>query len=161
LVIWQPVVGPVEILRELTVEERANLEAHHRALDYALQPFSRGEADVVRGVLSAMFNGYRSLSFHDVGEAMLTVDIALAGLAEFPAWAIKQACAGFIRAKREFAPNDNEIYVAASEAVRWHRVRLKTTKFLLDAVVDHARDARVTAVPPHPSGRLATVGGWK
>jgi hypothetical protein len=105
---------------------------------------------------TACFSGYRAM--RQMGEAArAVVDVTLAVLREFPAWAIAQACrkivCGEAKLDRRFTPNDTEIFDIVTDVVRPYRENLRQAKALLDAPVDE---------PPHrgTSGRLAPIRPW-
>ncbi len=90
-------------------------------------------------------------------DACAVVDVTMAVLREFPAWAIAQACrkivCGETKLDRRFAPNDTEIFDIVAGVVRPYRENLRQAKALLDAPVDEP--------PPRgPSGRLAPIRPW-
>jgi hypothetical protein len=159
------IAGNVRALRrDLTIVERAVIEARAAALHDALAPFARSERDQLSADLAAMLSGFRFMRQADeAADSMLEVTLAV--LRDFPAWAISRACAQMIRsrAERRFPPNDTEIFDAAREEVRLHRKWLAQAQRLLEAPAETRRplsDACPTAVGHPPSGQLAPIKPW-
>jgi len=153
---WIPDTGPRAIVRALSADERAKVEARATALEDALKPFTRNDEHAVRASINGLFSGYRAM--RQLGDdARAVVDVTIAVVREFPAWAIAQACrmivCGETKLDRRFAPNDTEIFDIVAGAVRLYRENLRQARELLDAPVDE---------PPlrGPSGRLAPIRPW-
>jgi hypothetical protein len=150
---WIPDSGPRAIVRTVSAEERAKIEARATALEDALEPFTRNDEHVVRAGINGLFSGYRAM--RQLGEdARAVVDVTIAVLREFPAWAIAQACrkivCGETKLDRRFAPNDTEIFDIVAGVVRPYRENLRQAKALLDAPIDEPP-------PPRPPGLLAAI----
>jgi hypothetical protein len=153
---WIPDTGPRAIARALSAEERAKIEARATALEDALKPFTRNDEHAVRASINGLFSGYRTM--RQLGEdARAVVDVTMAVLREFPAWAIAQACrkivCGETKLDRRFPPNDTEIFDVVAGVVRPYNENLRQAKALLSAPVDEPRSRG-------PSGRLAPIGPW-
>lgn len=149
---WIPDVGERQIARPLRDDERTILIQRRNALELAMAPYVRPEQnDEVAAVISDMFSGYSSMrhSGEDaVGRVMCVMDL----LREFPAWAIKQACAsihrnGFervqwidrdktTRIEKIWPPTDAEIVECVERTVRLRRQALKSACALLEAQVE-------------------------
>jgi hypothetical protein len=158
---WLPDGGPRATVRPLAAEERAKLEARAVALQDALRPFA-GDDATVRASVNGLFAGFRSMR-QQGDEALAVVDVTLAVLSEFPAWAIATVCGDIVRGKtkidRRFAPNDTEIYDVVSVIVRPYRDRLTNALALLSAPVEPPVEPNhpPRAVGRPPSGRLASI----
>jgi superfamily II DNA or RNA helicase len=66
-----PDTGPRAIVRILSVEERAKIEARATALEAALEPFTRNDEHAVRASINGLFSGYRAM--RQMGEAARAV----------------------------------------------------------------------------------------
>lgn len=140
MVCWRPQFGgPTELTRALSSTERGALEAHREGLAHALEPFGEGEQTELAATLGALFSGFRSM--RQTGDSVgATIEITLAVLREFPAWAIKKACLGIAQGKfpdidQRFPPNDTQIHAAVTDLVAYHRRRLADTERLIEAKV--------------------------
>jgi hypothetical protein len=150
-VAWIPDDGPREIRRVLTADERWLLEARATALQDALRPFSENERNMVRLTVSTLLGGYRAMRHHgeDVEGA---VEVTLAVLRNFPAWAITRGCAkiardGIVRdgvSERRWAPNDAEISGIVGGIVREYQGHMRQAFALLTAPVEKP-------TPPRPN----------
>jgi hypothetical protein len=152
---WIPDTGPRSIVRALSADERAKIEARANALEDALRPFTRNDQHTVRASVNGLFSGYRSM--RQLGDdARALVDVTMAVLREFPAWAITQACrkivCGETKLDRRFPPNDSEIFDVVAGVVRLYGENLTRAKALLDALVDEPPRRRPAgrAAPMHP-----------
>jgi len=150
---WVPNKGPRAIVRALSAEERSKIKARFTTLEEALKPFIGNDESTVRASISGLFSGYRSMRQQDEN-AEAVVNVTMAVLREFPAWAIAQACrkivCGETKLDRRFAPNDTEIFDIVAGVVRPYRENLRQAKALLDAPVDEP--------PPRgPSGGLVPM----
>jgi hypothetical protein len=153
---WIPDTGPRAIVRALSADERAKIEARATALEDALKPFTRNDEHAVRADINGLFSGYRAMR-QEGEDARAVVDVTMAVLREFPAWAIAQACRKIVCGKtkldRRFAPNDTEIFEIIAGVVRPYHENLRQAKALLDAPIDEP--------PPRgPSGHLAPLSPW-
>jgi hypothetical protein len=153
---WIPDTGPRAVMRALSAEERAKIEARATALEDALKPFTRNDEHAVRASINGLFGGYRAMR-QQGQDARAVVDVTMAVLREFPAWAIAQALrkvvCGETKLDRRFAPNDTEIFDVVAGVVRLYRENLRQAKALRDAPVDEP--------PPRgPSERLAPIRPW-
>ncbi len=150
---WIPDTGPRAIVRPLTAEERAKIEARAGALEDALKPFTRTDEHAVRASINGLFSGYRAM--RQFGEdARAVVDVTVAVLRDFPAWTIAQALrkivCGETKLDRRFPPNDTEIFAVTADVVGPYRENLRQAKALLDAPIDEP--------PPRGlSGRFALI----
>ena len=150
---WIPDTGLRAMVRALSADERAKIEARANALEDALRPFTRNDEHAVRASVNGLFSGYRAM--RQLGDdARAVVEVTMAVLREFPAWAITQACrkivCGETKLHRRFAPNDSEIFDVVAGVVRFYGENLRQAKALLDAPVDEP-------APRGPSGRLAPI----
>ena len=154
---WVPNSGPRAVMRALSADERAKIEARATALEDALTPFTRNDQDAVRASINGLFSGYRAMR-QQGDDARAIVDVTMAVLREFPAWAIAQACrkivCGETKLDRRFAPNDTEIFDVVAGIVRLYRENLRQAKALLDAPVDEpprrGRSRRLAPTRPRP-----------
>lgn len=138
LICWKPDVGPYEIIRALSDDERGKLEARAADLEHALRPFGDDQDKEVRLVISGMFTGFRYM--RQQGESVsAAVGITLAVLREFPRWAISRGCMKIIRGEAgldaRFAPNDSEIHGVVADIMRRYRRDLEAARGLLSAKV--------------------------
>jgi hypothetical protein len=151
-----PDTGLRAVVRALSADERAKIEARATALKDALTPFTRNDQHAVRASINGLFSGYRAMR-QQGDDARDIVDVTMAVLREFPAWAIAQACRNIVRGEtkldRSFAPNDTEIFDVVAGILRPYHENLRQAKALLSAPVDEPR-AR------GPSGRLAPSHPW-
>lgn len=134
-----------QVRRSLAPSERALVIARAQCLEDALRPFGDHERDQVLADLAAMFSGFRYM--RQVDEAAdAALEITMAVLREFPAWAIGRGCAAIVRERieRRFAPNDTEILDAVRAAVRPYREVERQARALLEAKVE-------PPAPPRPS----------
>jgi hypothetical protein len=150
---WIPDTGKRAIVRALTAEECAKIEARANALEDALKPFTKGDEHIVRATINGLFSGFRAMrQQHE--DARAVVDVTLAVLREFPAWAIARACGKIVRGEarvdRRFAPNDGEIFDVVTGVVRPYRENLRQAEALLDAPL-------VEPPPLRPSGLLSPI----
>jgi hypothetical protein len=150
---WIPDTGPRAIVRALSADGRAKIEARATALEDSLKPFTSNDEHAVRANINGLFSGYHAM--RQVGEnARAVVDVTMAVLREFPAWAIAQGCRNIVRGEtkldRRFTPNDTEIFDVVAGIVRLYRENLRQAKALLDAPVEEPR-------PRGPSRHLAPV----
>lgn len=145
---WIPSRGKRAIVRAFTDAERGGLQKRHAELTRGLEPFLPQQRDRIRAPLHAMLGGFRSL--RESGEdAETAVEVLLAVLRDFPAWAIEEACMRIARRDididppldRRWAPSDSQIYAVVSAIVQPFRKALATAQALLDAPV---------ALPPAP-----------
>jgi hypothetical protein len=146
---WIPAKGKRAIVRAFTDAERDCVQRRYAELTRGLEPFLPQQRDRIRAPLHAMLGGFRSL--RESGEdAETAVEVLLAVLRDFPAWAIEEACIRIARRDieidppldRRWAPSDSQIYAAVSAIVQPFRKALTTAQALLDAPV---------ALPPAPS----------
>jgi hypothetical protein len=153
---WIPDTGLRPIVRALSKEERAKIQVRAAALEGSLKSFTRNDENTVRASINGLFSGYRAMR-QQGDDARAVVDVTMAVLHEFPAWAITQACrkivCGEAKLDRRFAPNDSEIFDVVTGLVRPYRENLRRAEALLNAPVDDP--------PPRaPSGRLVPTGLW-
>jgi hypothetical protein len=150
---WIPDAGKRAIVRALSAEERAKIEARATALEDALKPFTGDDEHIVRATINGLFSGYRAMR-QQREDARAVVDVTLAVLRGFPAWAIARACrkivCGEARLDRRFVPNDGEIFEIVAGVVRPYRENLRQAEALLDAPL-------VEPPPPRPSGLLGPI----
>jgi hypothetical protein len=148
-----PDIGPRAIVRALSTDEHAKIEARVTALEDALKPFTSNDEHAVRASINGLFSCYRATRYLG-DDARAVVDVTMAVLREFPAWAITQACrkivCGETKLDRRFVLNDTEIFDVVADVVRPYRENLGQAKALLDAPVDEPPPRRL-------SGRLAPV----
>jgi hypothetical protein len=153
---WVPKNGPRAIVRALSADERAKIQARITALEEALKPFMGNDDSTVRASISGLFSGYRSMRQQDE-EAEAVVNVTMAVLREFPAWAIAQAfrkiVCGETKLDRRFPPNDTDIFDVVAGVVRPYRENLRQGKALLYAPVDEPP-------PRNPSPCLAPIRSW-
>lgn len=140
---WVPSVGPREIIRPLSLTERAKLENRSVALRNALAPYQPNERNAIGKAISAMLGGYRSMRQEDTS-ALATVESITRFLAEFPPWAIERGCL-LIRCGETvvdpplnpaFPPNDNQIRAVVKGIVRDYQKSLAIADALLSAAVE-------------------------
>lgn len=134
-----------QIRRPMAPAERSIVEARACALETALTPFADRDQDQVTADLAAMLSGFRYMRQEgDAADAAIEVTIAV--LREFPAWAISRACASIVRERieRRYAPNDTETLDAVRAIVRPYRQAAEQARALLDAKVE-------VPAPPRPS----------
>ena len=152
---WIPAKGKRAIVRAFTDAERDCVQRRHAELTRGLEPFLPQQRDRIRAPLHAMLGGFRSL--RESGEdAETAVEVLLAVLRDFPAWAIEEACIRIARRDididppldRRWAPSDSQIYAAVSAIVQPFRKALATAQALLDAPV---------ALPPAPRPSRAEI----
>ncbi len=154
---------PVRLDRECDIElprqlfagwERDKVEARAAALEDALKPFAATDQHAVRASINGLFSGYRSMR-QQGDDARAIVDVTMAVLREFPAWAIAQACrkiiCGQTKLDRRFPPNDTELFDIVADVVRLYGENLMQAKALLDAPVEEPRFRG-------PSGPFASIG---
>jgi hypothetical protein len=122
-------------VRALDAEERGRLAALAAALEHCLMPFGDDERRSVRLAITVLFTGYRYMLRHEGISVETSVEVLMALLREFPAWAISQGCGVIAREDRTFAPNDGQIYAEVERVVRVHRDRLRSVRALLAAEV--------------------------
>lgn len=152
---WIPANGKRSIVREFTDAERAAVQRRHTELSQGLEPYLPQQRDRIRAPLHAMLGGFRSL--RESGEdAETAVEVLLAVLRDFPAWAIEEACMRIARRDididppldRRWAPSDSQIYAVVTAIVQPFRKALATAQALLDAPV---------ALPPAPRPSRAEI----
>jgi hypothetical protein len=135
---WIPVHGPRAIVRALTPTEHAKVDSRAVALENALKPFGDEDRHAVRASINGLFSGFRSMR-QQGDDARAVVDVTVAVLREFPAWAITQACGRIVRGDteldRRFAPNDTELYDVVASIVKMYRDAHKTAVALLSAPI--------------------------
>ena len=136
---WKEEGKPRELIRDLTTAEYQCLLARAQALGAALEPFPEEQHDEIEKSLAAMFGGFRSM--RQTGQAALdTIDITLAVLRNFPAWAITRACLKIARGEvgldDRYPPNDAQIHAIVEAIVkRYAEARDKIT-LLMSAPVE-------------------------
>lgn len=149
---WVPAVGPREIIRPLSLTERARLVNRSMALRNALAPYQPTERNAVGKAISAMLGGYRSM--RQEGTAVLaTVESIARFLAEFPPWAIERGCMAIRYGEVDldpplnpaFPPNDNQIRAVVKGLVRDYQKSLATAEALLAATVEQQDEAEKPA----------------
>lgn len=152
---WIPANGKRAIVRAFTDAERGCVQRRHAELTHGLEPFLPQQRDRIRAPVHAMLGGFRSL--RESGEdAETAVEVLLAVLRDFPAWAIEEACIRIARRDididppldRRWAPSDSQIYAVVSAIVQPFRKALATAQALLDAPV---------ALPPAPRPSRAEI----
>jgi hypothetical protein len=152
---WIPTNGKRGIVRAFTESERGCVQRRLAELTSGLAPFLPEQRGQIRAPLHAMLGGFRSL--RESGEdAETAVEVLLAVLRDFPAWAIEEACIRIARQDididpaldRRWAPSDSQIYAAVSAIVQPYRKALATAQALLDAPV---------ALPPAPRPSRAEI----
>lgn len=136
---WIPKTGARAIVRVMSAEERAKIEARAIALEDALKPFTKNEEHAIRANINGLFSGYRAM--RQMGEdARAVVDVTMAVLSDFPAWAIaiavRKIVSGETKLDRRYTPNDTEIFDVVADVVRPYRENLSQAKALLDAPLD-------------------------
>ena len=159
LVCWKPDKGPCEIVRPLSDQERGRLQGRAIDLETALIPYGDEERRRLKGTVGVMFGGFRNM--RQQGEdAESTVDVILAVLREFPAWAIEQACLSISRHEirhlnPNFPPNDGQIHDIVAAIVAPYRGKLRAAVEVLNATI---REPKRFYCPPSPqSGRMANM----
>lgn len=131
---WIPTVGPRAKIRELTAEERSSLEIRAASLEVCLTPFRKGDPDV-EAAIYGMFGGFRAMRARGE-DALATLEVVTAILAEFPAWAIIKACLKIAKTNLNWALNDGQIYAEVKEIVRLYKFHHDQAHALLDAPVE-------------------------
>lgn len=141
MICWRPSgLGRFEIRRALSAEERQSLTERQSELQGALRPYATAEREDVEISIAAMFHGFRSMSRQDGARVADTIEVTLAVLRDFPAWAIERVCFEIAcHSKDDWAPNDNKIYAAVEAVLARHRARLRTVDGLLDAISPRGR----------------------
>lgn len=133
LICWRPDSGPYGLVRELSASERSQIEARRNVLEAGLRPFGASEKPDLEAALGAMFSGFR---MRQQGKAVTaTIEITLAVLREFPAWAISEACLQIARGGSDlddhWPPTDAEIYGVCEDLVMdWRRAQRTTIELL-------------------------------
>jgi hypothetical protein len=154
--------GPRSIVRELTHTERATLQRRQYALQCGLLAFQGQERDQVRGALHAMLGGFRSLRERD-DNAETSVEVLLAVLRDFPAWAVEEACLRIAQQRTEidppldprWPPNDGQVHALVAAVVAPYRQNLTTASALLAAPVEQP------APPPVPPQHDWHIWFWR
>lgn len=152
---WIPANGKRAIVRAFTDAELAAVQRRHTELSRGLEPFLPQQRDRIRAPLHAMLGGFRSLR-ESGQDAETAVEVLLAVLRDFPAWAIEEACIRIARhdididppLDRRWAPSDSQIYAVVTAIVQPFRKALATAQALLDAPV---------ALPPAPRPSRAEI----
>ena len=88
---WSEAGKDRKIRRELTADERSQLEARRDELEPFVGAFDGREQDAVALAVIDMYGAYPSMRANSE-DAGVRVDSVLRLLAEFPAWAIEGAC---------------------------------------------------------------------
>jgi hypothetical protein len=88
---WRESGKPRTLRRPLTNLERDALQIRVAQLSPMVEPFGKGELDLVALAIADMFGSFRSMRQTD-GEVIATVDATARAVAEFPCWAIEKAC---------------------------------------------------------------------
>jgi hypothetical protein len=135
---------PRSIARELTPGERARVERRHRELQIGCSPFTPSEEDRVITALSEMLGGFRSLQRQCDEAAVAALTILRRLVAEFPVWAIEEACEALSRGKamldgkrinHDFAPNDSQVYGVIGEILApYEKLRVRAAALLIAPV---------------------------
>jgi hypothetical protein len=136
LVGWRPHIGPCELVRALTDEERDRVQARLGELRVGLAPDKRDRAAII-SVLAGMLSGFHSMRQHgDAAETMVRVTAHV--LREFPLWAIQRVCLKVAQGKAgldpHWPPSDAEMYAAVQTEVAPYRKDLTNAEVLLAAV---------------------------
>lgn len=140
---WQESGKPRQLRRPLTDRERHDLERRRDEIAPALAPFADSTVDVVVEALLDMYGGFTSMRGGEE-DAAARVDSAARLLAEFPAWAIQEACMSIRRNgvwrdgkfDRRWPPNDPEIVLAVKQEMRLYRETYDRCIALLTATVE-------------------------
>lgn len=139
LICWTGDDRSVDLVRELTAEERSALKARKAALEACLSPHGESDRDVkaVKAALAAMFSGFRSM--RQTGQSVDdTIEITRNILREFPAWAISIVCLsvarGDSRLDRHWPPSDAELCDLCRAAVCPRQRQLENARRLLALV---------------------------
>jgi len=153
LVSFRPNSGPLEMRREMTLQERSDVEARTAALELWISPFGPDERGEIEASIVAMLAGFRSM--RQQGEDIDSmVAITCAVLRDFPAWAIKKTCLKIARREIQhdarFAPNDAEIAGLVRDLVAPYRKNFEQANALLQAVVEPKRAAPTARKIPGP-----------
>jgi hypothetical protein len=132
---WTPDPAYRQLARPMTNGERAAIEARAAALELALEPFGEEDRGRVDESVSAMFSGFRSMGRQSGDQVGATIEVTMAVLAPFPAWAIAKGCLKVARNEagldRRFAPNDGEVADVVKEIVRPYKAALTGARGLL------------------------------
>lgn len=132
-------------------DEKAIIQKRNTDLEGGLIPFMPEQRDEVRSALHAMLGGFRSL--RETGDdAETAVEVLLAVLREFPAWAIDETCLRIAQCDiaidppldRRWAPSDAQIHACVTAIIRPYRDTLRAARALLAAQV-------ATPEPQRPS----------
>lgn len=139
---------PRRLRRALTVTERQSLERRIGELEPALKPYLPAEVDEVALALSDMLAGFAG-SQRSGMDVVGKVDGLRRLLAQFPMWAVREACLrmrmdgyevqdgnGGKRKERHWAPADGEVIEAVRAVVRQRAEALASARALLIAEVD-------------------------
>lgn len=146
---WIPENGSRAIIRALSASEEAALENRAAELRAGLVAMQREQRDDARAALHGMLGGFRSL--RQAGEdAETAVEVLLAVLREFPAWAIEDACLRIAQRRADcdppldprWAPSDGQIYEIVDRIVKHYRTTLTATQALLAAPVEVPQEPR-------------------
>lgn len=133
---WREDGKPQELRRPLSTRERQMLEARGLALTQALAPFTDDQRSQVEAAVAGMLSGFRSMR----NASTDTVEVTLAVLRDFPAWAISRACLMIARNEvgldKRFAPNDAEIHAVVQRVVKRYEEASDKIGLLLVAPVE-------------------------
>jgi len=137
------------IRRPLTEAERGMLERRAAELDPVMQPLSRpADDDRVAEAIADMFAAFPTMRATDE-QALAKIDSLTLSVAEFPLWAIIEACDrirtkgyeavdrdGKIRIERHWPPSDAEVVDEVRRTVNLRAEALASAQALLAAEVD-------------------------
>jgi hypothetical protein len=141
---WIETGKPRQIRRELAPDERNALELRRDELAPAVQPYGDRDVNRVALALTDMFGGFPSMRARNDEAVMARIDGARRVLAEFPAWAIENACA-YIQANgvwrdgafdRQWPPSDAEIIQETRQKFRLYADQHRSAVALLSATVE-------------------------
>jgi hypothetical protein len=138
------------IARELTPGERARVQRRRDELQIGCSPFLPSEDDRVIAALSEMLGGFRSLQRQGDEAAVAALAVLRRLVAEFPVWAIEEACEALKRGtaildgrriSHEYPPNDSQVYGVIKEILApYEKLRISATALLMAPV--QAKDHR-------------------
>lgn len=146
---WTPSGGQRAIVRPLTSLERAKLDARAADLRWAIFP-GAGDGDRARMAIAGLLSGFRSMR-QDEGDSLALIEVTLAVIGCFPAWAIEKCCVKMARQCRPFAPNDGEIYAEVEAIIRPYKQNLERANALLLAPIAEREKVPTQSVTREPT----------
>lgn len=140
---WTEAGKPRQLRRPLTDGERSAVLRRANELAPVMAPYRPTETDRVTLALIEMLSGFRSVRGDEV-DAVATADNLRRVLAEYPAWAIENACQEIRRDgvwrdgrfDRQWPPSDPELIDAVRKVARLYGDQYQNAVALLAAEVE-------------------------